>query len=136
MTDLGQTFYEEKRHRFNRFNVFHIVINPQLQGYPPAFMICREMRGTKPYEYAIGVSLVQLNDLLMKRATNADRLAVSELLADALMKGCQTQTLRVQKTLGHPLTLVGPDVDTTLCRFVAEPDEAEKPLYFFRLGNG
>jgi len=136
MTDLGQTFYEEKRHRFNRLNVFHIVINPRLHGYPPAFLICREMRGTKPFEYAIGVSLMQLNNLLMMRASNSDRMAVAEMLADAVKNEDLTQTLYVRKVLGHPLTMVGIDADTTLCRFVAEPDRAEEPLYFFRLGNG
>lgn len=136
MIDLGQTFYEERRYFFNRLTVYQIVMNPRLQGYPPAFMICKELNGTKPCEYAVGVTFLQLNQILMKRVNNSDRLTIAERLADAIVKQHKTETIRVHELLGRPLTLSGLDATTQLRRFESDPSQCGQPLYYFQLTEG
>jgi hypothetical protein len=133
MIDLGQTFYEEKRYFFNRLTVHQIVMNPRMEGYPPAFLICKEMRGSQPCEYAVGLSFLQLNRLLMRRVANTQRLSIAERLADAILQKQKTETIRMSELLGQPLRLNGIDATMRLRRFVSAPQQDDKPLYYFQL---
>lgn len=133
MIDLGQAFYEEKRYFFKHLTVHQIVMNPQLKGYPSVFLICKEMQGSKPCEYAVGVSFLQLNKILMRRVANAERLSIAERLADAILQKHKTQTIRLFDLLGRPLNLSGLDATTRVRRFISACGESTDPLYFFQL---
>jgi hypothetical protein len=132
MIDLGQTFFEQRRHFFDQLSVHQIIINPNVKGYPPIFMLCKEVRGSKPCEYVLGSSYRQVNQLLMKKTDNNSRLLIAEKLAMAIIEHKKTETISMPELLGKPLELNAVDATTRLRKFASEPD-CDKPLYFFQL---
>ncbi len=132
MIDLGEAFFERKQHFFDQLSVHQIIVNPDIQGYPPLFLLCKESIGTEPCEYILGGSFWHVNLLLMRRVPNLPRLKIAERLADAIIKPGKTQTISLPELLGGPLQLHGVDARTRLRKFVSEPS-TDKPLYYFQL---
>ncbi len=132
MIDLGQVFFEQRQHFFNDLSVHQIIINPNVKGYPPIFMLCKEVRGSKPCEYVLGTSFLQMNHLLMRKVENHSRILIAERLATAIIEHKKTETISMPELLGKPLELNAVDATTRLRRFESEP-QSDKPLYFFQL---
>lgn len=133
MIDLGQTFFEENRHFFSDLSVHQIIVNPSLKGYPPVFLLCREIRGKKDCEYILAATFLQLNKLLMNAVDNRRRLLLAERLAEALIPGCKTDNIDVAKLIGGPLRISGLDMTTRLRKFFCDIPEETPPLYYFQL---
>lgn len=136
MNDLGKITYEKKRHFFNSLTVHHIVINPKVTGYPPLFLICSDFCGSRPCEFAVGITFCGLNQLLMQHASAAARVAVAAALGEALSDDRHRGIIGIKREAGKALKLMQLDAETTVCRFDPDPNGCESPLYFFRLNEG
>lgn len=132
MIDLGHSFYR-KNYSFQKILVHQLLINPQVEGYPPIFLICRDRLGEKPCEFIIGLTFEQLNQILMQAIDNDERITISEKIGDFLMSEKKSAEISILKLLGKPLTLQGLDLSTRVRKFHAEPNREDRALYYFQL---
>ena len=133
MIDLGQSFYE-KKHFFNNLMIHQIIVNPTVENYPPVFLLCKERRGNRRCEYALGASLQKLNTILMKGVSSARRMSISERLAEIFIPTeRKSKSFKVSDIIGVPLQVDNLDLTTELKCFSSEPDEDETPLFFFEV---
>lgn len=134
MIDIGQIFYEEKAFFFNKLLVYRILINPKVKGYPPLFLICRGPFGSKDGGFAIALTFLQLNRLLMQNMPNDRRLVICEQLADFLIPCDRTGEIKLDKLFGGPVRFENLDLITHVHRFRSEPAGSE-PVYYFQLAD-
>ncbi len=132
MIDLGKKLFE-RQYFFDELKVEQIVVNPNLQHYPQLFLICRERRGQRLCEYAVGLGFLQLNTLLMRHVDNDRRLNVAAALSDALLSPKASRALHLREFIGSALMLRQVDVSTCLRRFQGSPESDDEPIYFFEI---
>ncbi|MCH2215794.1 MAG: hypothetical protein MK086_11525 [Flavobacteriales bacterium] len=132
MIDLGKSIYEET-HRFERISVRQILINPKIRNYPDLFLVCREIRNGKVYEYLIGLELRQLNQILMRFVENTDRIPIAERCCDFLISKKQTGEISLNEAIGKPLEISGFDLVTKVKMFSSEVGDNVNGLYYFQL---
>jgi hypothetical protein len=130
--DLGQSLYRKNYH-FEKFSVHQLLINPQVKGYPPVFLICRDYHGSRKCEYIVGIDFNQLNKLLMNGVGNYNRLIIAEKLADFFLSDKKTAEFSLCDLLGKPLLVSGPELHTEVKKFQTEPDLKGTVLYYFQL---
>ncbi|MGB6036324.1 MAG: hypothetical protein WBG42_08645 [Cryomorphaceae bacterium] len=132
MIDLGHSLYR-KNYFFQKFLVHQLLINPQVEGYPPIFLICRDRLGEKRCEFIIGLTFEQLNQILMQAVDNEERNLIAEKIGDFLMSTKKSAEISIPKLLGKPLALQGLDLSTRVRKFQTEPEREDKALYYFQL---
>ncbi|HKL02140.1 MAG TPA: hypothetical protein VJ911_00640 [Cryomorphaceae bacterium] len=133
MIDLGQEFFEN-RHFFGGLSVHQIILNPPAEGYPPIFLLCREKKAGRYCEYAVGLSLTKLNELLMKGVTSKSRMAVCERLAELLLPEENVgKNFKLQEVIGTPLRINGISLYAEVRQFITEPPIEMAPMYFFEI---
>lgn len=133
MIDLGQSFYE-KKHFFNSLLIHQIIVNPTVENYPPVFLLCKERRGRRRCEYALGASLEKLNSILMSGVNSARRMSLSERLAEIFIPTeKKSKSFKVSEVIGAPLRIDNIDLTTELKCFSSEIQEDETPLFFFEV---
>jgi hypothetical protein len=132
MIDLGYSLYR-KNYFFQKFLVHQLLINPKVKGYPPIFLICRDRLGERPYEFIIGLTFEQLNQILMQAVDNKERITISEKIGDFLMTTNKSLEISIPKLLGTPLTLQGLDLSTRVRKFQVEDNCRDRALYYFQL---
>lgn len=133
MIDLGQSFYE-KKHFFNSLLIHQIIVNPTVENYPPVFLLCKERRGKRRCEYALGASLEKLNSILMDGVSSTRRISLAERLAEIFIPTeKKSKSFKVSEVIGVPLRIDNIDLTTELKCFSSEPDQGETPLFFFEV---
>jgi len=129
--DLGHLLYR-KNYYFSKFSVHQLLVNPQVKGYPPIFLICRDQHGHQRCEYIIGLNFNQLNALLMQSIENHHRLIIAEKLSDFLLSDKKTAEFSIQSLLGMTLVIDGLDLQTRVRKFQTEPSSKDRALYYFQ----
>ena len=132
MIDLGRSIFE-KSQRFESVSARQIVLNPKIQNYPELFLVCRETRKGRGYEYLMGLELCQLNQILMQTIENADRLAISVQLGNFFISKKKTGEISLKKVIGKPLEISGFDLVTKVKMFHLGVGDKTNALYFFQL---
>jgi len=133
MIDLGQSFYE-KKHFFNSLMIHQIIVNPTVENYPPVFLLCKERRGRRRCEYALGASLEKLNSILMDGVSSTRRMSLAERLAEIFIPTeRKSKSFKVSEVIGAPLRVDNIDLTTELKCFSSEIQEDEAPLFFFEV---
>ncbi len=133
MRDIGQNFYEAKEYYFSNLSISRIIINPDVRGYPPLFMVCSGVFGSKEGVYVLALSFLQINKLLMKSVNNSLRLTVCAELADFLIPNDRSGEICLFKTLGHDLEICNVDLTTRVNRFNSDESTEGEALYYFQL---
>ncbi len=133
MRDIGQNFYEEKEYYFSTLSVSKIIINPSVRGYPPLFMVCSGLFGSKKASYVLALNFLQLNKLLMQSLDNRSRLIIAEKLTDFLIPNDRSGEICVRKALGGELQISNIDLTTRVHRFNSDESTEGEPLYYFQL---
>ena len=134
MIDIGQDFYEEKAYYFNQIAALRIIINPNVKGYPPLFLVCKGKFGSRTGAYIIALSFLQLNKLMMEVMENDLRLQLAEKLTDFLIPRDRSGEINLVEFFGEPLSLEGLDLATRVNRFRSDATDNE-PLYYFQLSE-
>jgi len=132
MIDLGHSLYR-KNYFFQKFLVHQLLVNPKTKGYPPIFLICRDRLGEKRCEFIVGLTFVQLNQLLMQAVNNEDRMDIAEKISDFLISTKKSAEISIPNLLGKPLALQGLDLSTRVRKFQIEPEQESRALYYFQL---
>lgn len=133
MRDIGQNFYEAKEYYFSKLSVSKIIINPNVRGYPPLFMVCSGIFGSKKGSYVLALSFLQVNKLLMGSLNNSDRLDVAAKLAEFLIPNEHSGEICLRKTLGTDLKISNIDLTTRVHRFNSDDSTEGEALYYFQL---
>ncbi len=136
MIDLGKSLFEDREYRFDRLRITKLVINPEVKGYPPIFLICRDRQGGMPVEFALAVNYEQMNQLIMSVGEVSERIAVAEAIADTLIPKPRSHNYNMNELIGHHLTIRDIQIKTRLKRFITEPKDEESTLYFFEWEPG
>lgn len=135
MIDLGQTLFR-KHYFFQKIELHQILINPRIKGYPPIFLLCREKRGSKHYEFIVGMNFERLNELLMKIPESQKRLDLSAEIAKYLIPKECTAEISVPQVVGKAIVLTDLDLFTRVRRFNLDPDDVKNALYYFQVLEG
>ena len=114
--------------------IHQIIVNPSVENYPPVFLLCKERRGKRRCEYALGASLEKLNSILMEGVSSTRRMSLSERLAEIFIpREKKSKSFKVSEVIGAPLRVDNIDLTTELKCFSSEIQEDEAPLFFFEV---
>lgn len=120
-----------RNYRFSNLSVRRIIINPEVEGYPAIFLLCR--RGLKSPPFLIGMEFVQINWLLMEVFEGEHRLHIASKLGEILSQDPAWGEIPLSRTFRGGLPMNNLSMRTKLRRFDLEELADQSPLYFFEL---
>ncbi len=134
MIDLGQSLYG-KNYFFQKLTAYRLIVNPDAEGYPPLFLLCKERRGNRRCEYVIGMTYSQFNSFLMSTYRGMKRNKIAEWLADQVITDSVGGEFSFMRQIGHPMVVKNVDLATTIKRHEDEAPVNKTPLYFFQVSD-